>query len=436
MRVLASWGRCLGENVFDNVAVDVGESSFQAVVVVGETFVVEAEEMEDGGVEVVDADGVLFGFGAEVVGGTVAVAFFNSGSGEEAGEGVGVVVAAGAVALEERHAAEFGGPDDEGVVEHAALFEVGDEGGGGLVHDLGLHGVGVLNVGVTVPVGDAVSSRGVGAVEELDDADAFFEEAPGEDAVFGVFLFEVGPGVGAVLFVDGGGFVGEVHHFGNGDLHFAGEFVARNAGGEVGVARIFFEVVSVEAFEDLGGEAVVGGGVAVGTTQVGGRIFGVEVGALEGGGEEAVAEVIFAGAGHAAGVVDGDEGGEVFVIGSEGVGDPGAEGGKALHGETGVHEVFALGVGGGHGVEGVEEAEVIGMGAEVGEEVRDHLAGLAARFEIPEGFGDVAGGAFEGDGGNAGRFLTVIFVEVWLVVEGVDVGDGAGAVDDEDAFGL
>lgn len=89
----------LSENAFDDVAVDVCEATFEAVVVIGEAFVVEAEEVEDGGVEVVDGDGVFFGFGAKVVRGAVAVAFFDAGSGEETGEGVGVVVAAGAVAL-------------------------------------------------------------------------------------------------------------------------------------------------------------------------------------------------------------------------------------------------------------------------------------------------------------------------------------------------
>ena len=35
-----------------------------------------------------------------------------------------------------------------------------------------------------------------------------------------------------------------------------------------------------------------------------------------------VAEVVFAGAGHAARVVDGDEGREVFVVGTKSVSDP------------------------------------------------------------------------------------------------------------------
>ena len=53
-----------------------------------------------------------------------------------------------------------------------------------------------------------------------------------------------------------------------------------------------------------------------------GGIFCVKVGALEGRGEEAIAEVVFSGAGHAAGVVDGDEGREVFVVGAQSVSDP------------------------------------------------------------------------------------------------------------------
>lgn len=234
--------------------------------VVGEAFVVEAHEVKNGRIEVVNAGRIFFGFGAEVVTGAVAMAFFDAGPGEEASKGIGVVVAAGSVALQERHATEFGSPDHQGVVEHTALFEIGDKGSGGLVHDLSLHGVGVFDVRVAVPVCDAVSTGRIRAIEELDDADAFFEEAAGEDAVLGVFFFEVGAGVSAVLFVDGGWFVGEVHHFGNGDLHFACEFVAGDAGREVGVTGVFFEMASVEALQNFGSEFVVCGIIAVGPT--------------------------------------------------------------------------------------------------------------------------------------------------------------------------
>ncbi len=47
---------------------DVCEASFDAVVVEAESFVVESEEVEDGGVEVMDGDDVIGGLVAEVIG--------------------------------------------------------------------------------------------------------------------------------------------------------------------------------------------------------------------------------------------------------------------------------------------------------------------------------------------------------------------------------
>ena len=64
----------LGEEGFDDVAVDVGEAVVAALEAVGESGVVEAEEVEDGGLEVVDVDFVLSDAEAELVGLAVAVA--------------------------------------------------------------------------------------------------------------------------------------------------------------------------------------------------------------------------------------------------------------------------------------------------------------------------------------------------------------------------
>ena len=103
-----------GEEVFDNVAVHVGEAEVAAGVVVGEAFVVEAEEVEDGGLEVVDVDLVLGDVEAEVVGFAVG-AGLGAAAGHEGGEGLRVVVAAGL-------AAEGGvGFDHGGAAEFAAL---------------------------------------------------------------------------------------------------------------------------------------------------------------------------------------------------------------------------------------------------------------------------------------------------------------------------
>ena len=61
-------------DVVDHGAVDVGEAVVAAGVAVRQLLMVEAEEVEDGGVEVVDVDGFFDGFEAELVGGAVDVA--------------------------------------------------------------------------------------------------------------------------------------------------------------------------------------------------------------------------------------------------------------------------------------------------------------------------------------------------------------------------
>ena len=66
------------DDLFHDVAVDVGEAEITAGVAVGEAFVVDAEEVEHGGVEVVDAHAVFNGFEPEIVGGAVNGAAFET----------------------------------------------------------------------------------------------------------------------------------------------------------------------------------------------------------------------------------------------------------------------------------------------------------------------------------------------------------------------
>ena len=55
----------------DDVAGDVGQAEVAAGVAVGEAFVVEAEQVQDRGLQVVDVDRVLDDVEAEVVGAAV-----------------------------------------------------------------------------------------------------------------------------------------------------------------------------------------------------------------------------------------------------------------------------------------------------------------------------------------------------------------------------
>ena len=113
----------LRDDVLYHMSVHVCQSAIDAVVADGELFVVDAEEVHRGGVEVVAVDGVGRGFVGPDVAFAVGGAAFDAATGHPGSERGGVVIAARAP-LAARHAAELGGPDDEGVVEHTARFEI------------------------------------------------------------------------------------------------------------------------------------------------------------------------------------------------------------------------------------------------------------------------------------------------------------------------
>ena len=107
------WTADLGEDFADDLAGDVGQAEVAAAVAEGQALVVEAEEVEDRGVEVVHVDLVLHGLVPELVGRAEREAGLHAGAGEPDGEAVGVVVAAGAVLLGVRGVAELAPPPDQ-----------------------------------------------------------------------------------------------------------------------------------------------------------------------------------------------------------------------------------------------------------------------------------------------------------------------------------
>lgn len=159
---------------------DVGEAVVAALEFEGKLFVINSDEVEDGGVEVVDADGVFGDVVGVVVGFADGLAGLDAAAGEPHGEAAGVVVTTeaggGEAALAVNGASEFAAPDDERVIEKASLFEVGDEGSGSLI-------------GFFATLGELFGETAVGvpaAMEELDEADAAFAEAAGHEGIVGV----------------------------------------------------------------------------------------------------------------------------------------------------------------------------------------------------------------------------------------------------------
>ena len=98
---------------------------------------VEAEDVKNGGVKIINGGDVFHCLVAEFICRAVAEAVLYACTGEPGGEAGGVVVAtARASSLESGHATEFGAPDNERVLEQSALFEICEQGGGGLVSRL------------------------------------------------------------------------------------------------------------------------------------------------------------------------------------------------------------------------------------------------------------------------------------------------------------
>ncbi len=119
----------------DDIAVDVGEAEAATLELVAELGVVDPQLMEDGGLQVVNVDGVLVivmfvgmhfvaigidNLGAIFVGVPDGDASLDAATGHPHGE-AGLVVIASVVGLAEgplgvRRSSEFAAPDDEGVI--------------------------------------------------------------------------------------------------------------------------------------------------------------------------------------------------------------------------------------------------------------------------------------------------------------------------------
>src|SRR5262245_20214450 len=104
------------DDLFDDLAFDEPEAFIAAEVGIGEVVLVEAEEVEDGGVDVAEVVGLFDGFEANGVGGADPLAAVDAAAGEPHGEAEVVVVATFA-ALSFGRAAEFAAPKDERGIE-------------------------------------------------------------------------------------------------------------------------------------------------------------------------------------------------------------------------------------------------------------------------------------------------------------------------------
>ena len=128
---------------------------------------VQAEQVQDRGVPVVDVHRVLDRLVAELVGRPVGQPAPDAAAGHPDGEPLAVVVAAvGGLAV--RRAAELAGPDDQRIFQQPPLLQVGEQPGDRPVHGPDEGAVRLFDVVVGVP------RPGV----ELHEAHALFDQFP------------------------------------------------------------------------------------------------------------------------------------------------------------------------------------------------------------------------------------------------------------------
>ena len=94
--------------------------------------------MQDRRVEIVQRMNILDRLNPKFVGQSMADSLADAGAGHPAGKPVGVVVAALGTFLEKGHSTEFGAPNNQGVFEQSARFEVLDQSSNGLIEDGGM----------------------------------------------------------------------------------------------------------------------------------------------------------------------------------------------------------------------------------------------------------------------------------------------------------
>ena len=417
-RVSCVVASCSRQDLLHHLAFHIGEAEIAATVAIREPFVVEAEEVQHGGVEVVDVDLAIDALGAVVIAFAVTVAGLHATAGHPNREGAVVMVPT--VTLGRRGAAELGAKDDECVIEKAALPQIGEQAGDGLVRGGAAGGQEVFDVVVMIP----------SAGSDLDVANTGLGELACEEALAAKAVR--GRLADAVELAGLGGFLAHIEQRGHCRLHAEGHLVGCDDALELRVHLIDPETALVDLSQQVELRPLLRGaemrGNKVGHGQLPRRVIrrsGADHGGLAGGGQEGAAVVV-----AAEGVqgVHGDVTGQVLGLGAKAINAPGSGGGSRLGGDARVEErhggLVRLLV----GVHGVEHTELVRVLRDVGIEFADPVPALAVLGGLPHAAHEL-GRAFRA------KRLAGIRGQLWLVIKGVHMRDAALHEDHDDALG-
>ena len=280
---------------------------------------------------------------------------------------------------------------------------------------------------VAVPVG----------VVKLHEAGATLDETAGEEAVRGEGGFV---GFDAVAVEGALGFTGEIHELGGAGLHAVGHLVGVEAGQDFGVAGLL-EAGAVEGADGVVEATLAFAGNAFGAAEVeDGVALSSEGNALKGGWEEAAGPERIAGAGAAWSALEDDKAGKVFGFAAEAVGDPRAHAGSAGGLKAGVHKELGGSVIEDVGRHAAQPDDFVDDLAVVWKEFADRHPALSVALELAltaeEGFVALEEGEALALHKAFGRSLAVVFAELGLVLEEVELAGGSGHVEENDVLGL
>src|SRR5205085_8928462 len=165
-----------GQNILKNMPVNVGQSAFDSVVIKAQPLVVQPQRVQQRRVQVVNSRDVLDRLVAKIVRRAVAVSMLDASAGEPDGEALWVVIASAGPFLESWHATKLRHERHHGLLQQAALLEIADERGAGLVENFAMDVVLLFERLVAVPIADPLAHR-VAAIEELHETHAALEQA-------------------------------------------------------------------------------------------------------------------------------------------------------------------------------------------------------------------------------------------------------------------
>src|SRR5262249_23944595 len=144
----------------------------EALIFEDQLFMLHSQLMQNGGVQVTDMHRVFGDIVRHLIGLAIDEPGFNSGTGHPKAETTRVMVAPviffGEFALAINRAPEFTAPDYQGIVEHATLFQILDQGITGLVDVLALRGEVARQVAMLIPT----------AMKNLHEPHAALDESP------------------------------------------------------------------------------------------------------------------------------------------------------------------------------------------------------------------------------------------------------------------